>query len=120
MERKNITTIRKWLEMIPRDYPRGSIIIQSLTYHSWPYPALIFKRGTWAAIDLFFTIMDIPMTFLGETEGDVFREKSTHIFSYEHSKPSITKQTPRINRVDSSILTMRMDELGYGFNTGLI
>ena len=119
MDRKNITTLRKYLEQTSKEYPRGSIIVQSTTYHSWPYPALIFKRGTWAAIDLFFTLTSVPMTFLGEQEGHVFREKTTHYFSYENKTP-ISKEN-KMPRIDSSIMTQSMDELGFGFNTyGLV
>ena len=66
MERMNVNVIKKWVEENKKAYPSGSVVIQSTTYHAWPYPALIYKRGTWAAVDLFFLLNDIPMTFMGE------------------------------------------------------
>ncbi len=53
----------------------------STTSHIWPYPALLYKRGLWAAVDLFFFLPDIPMTFIGEYEGHAFRTKTTNIFT---------------------------------------
>ena len=45
--------------------PKGSIVVVSTTSYNWPLPALLYKKGVWAAIDLFFTIQDIPMTLIG-------------------------------------------------------
>lgn len=30
---------------------------------------MLYKKGTWSAVDLFFMLPDIPMTFIGEQEG---------------------------------------------------
>jgi hypothetical protein len=66
IERKPVSLFKKWYSMQRSILPPGSIVVQSTTYHTWPYPALLYKKGTWAVIDLYFMLNDIPMTFLGE------------------------------------------------------
>jgi hypothetical protein len=38
-----------------------------------PYPAYLYGKGTWAAIDILFFMPDIPITFMGELNGEVYR-----------------------------------------------
>mgnify|MGYP001809799286 CR=1 FL=1 len=38
---------------------------------------------------MFFTLPDIPMTFMGEEEGLAFREKTTNVFSYASKQENI-------------------------------
>lgn len=64
--------------------PKGSRIIQSSSGQAWPYPALLYSRGNWAAVDLLFTIMDVPMTFMNEIYGEAYRFQITSI--YERSE----------------------------------
>lgn len=66
IERKTVSTFKKWYSTQRKVLPEGSFVVQSTTYHTWPYPALLYKKGTWAAVDLFFFLNDIPMTFIGE------------------------------------------------------
>ena len=80
-EKKNANVFRSWYENIRKNQPAGSIVAQSTTSHSWPYPALLYKRGTWAAVDLIFFLPDLPMTFIGEQDGHAFRTKTTNIFT---------------------------------------
>jgi len=47
--------------------------MQSSTSHSLPYPAYLYGQGTWAAIDTLFFMPDLPITFMGELDGDVYR-----------------------------------------------
>jgi len=47
--------------------------MQSSTSHALPYPAYLYGQGTWAAIDTLFFMPDLPITFMGELDGDVFR-----------------------------------------------
>ncbi|CAK79065.1 unnamed protein product (macronuclear) [Paramecium tetraurelia] len=125
MERKNVNAIKKWIEYTAKQYPAGSIIVQSTTYNSWPYPALIYKRGTWAAVDLFFTLQDIPMTFMGEEEGFAFREKTTNVFNYvtKHESSEIKLQDPTqqktpqrsLKRAESYVQVN--EDYGFGYNT---
>lgn len=48
-------------------------MLQSSTSHIWPYPAYIYKKGTWAATDILYFSPDIPITFMNELKGEVFR-----------------------------------------------
>ena len=57
--------------------PEGSIIMQSSTAHSWPYPAYLYGRATWAAVDILYLMPDIPITFMGEIDGEIYRIGST-------------------------------------------
>jgi len=53
--------------------PDGTIMLQSSTAHSWPYPAYLYGKGTWAAVDILFFLPDIPITFMGELDGEIYR-----------------------------------------------
>ena len=48
-------------------------MLQSSTAHSLPYPAYLYGKGTWAAIDILFFMPDVPITFMGELDGEVYR-----------------------------------------------
>lgn len=65
--------MKKWHEDSHRWLPEGSILMQSSTSHSWPYPAYLYGKGTWAAVDILYFMPDIPITFMGETIGDVLK-----------------------------------------------
>ncbi len=80
-EKTNVNVFRTWYENIKKFMPKGSILIQSTTSHIWPYPVLLYKRATWPIVDLFFLLPDIPMTFIGENDGEAFRSKTTNIFT---------------------------------------
>ena len=80
-EKTDVNVFRNWYENIKKFMPKGSILIQSTTSHIWPYPVLLYKRATWPIIDLFFLLPDIPMTFIGENEGEAVRMKTTNIFT---------------------------------------
>lgn len=47
--------------------------MQSSTAHSLPYPAFLYGKGTWAAIDILFFMPDVPITFMGELNGDIYK-----------------------------------------------
>lgn len=81
IEPKTVVSLKKWYEETVKILPKGSIVIQSTTSNSWPYPAFLYKRATWAVVDLFFFLPDLPMTFLSEIEGCAYRTKSTMLFS---------------------------------------
>jgi hypothetical protein len=61
--------------------PDGAITIQGSCGQVWPYPALLYGRGNWCAIDLLFALPDIPMTFMDEIEGEAYRVKITNVYS---------------------------------------
>lgn len=100
-EKTNVNVFRTWYEHIKKFMSSGSILIQSTTSHIWPYPVLLYKRATWPIIDLFFFLPDIPMTFIGESEGESYKKPTTNIFmkiSYrkveEKPKESHKKMAP--------------------------
>ncbi len=65
--------------------PEGSEIlhIRSICQETLPYPANIYGRSTWTAIDLMYLLPGIPMTFIGEQEGAVYRMDLRNIYSSE-------------------------------------
>lgn len=85
IEPKNVTLLKKWYEEIHKFLPERAILIQSTSSHAWPYPSFIFKKATWAFIDLLFFLPEIPMTFIGEQDGKAYRTKTTSIF-FESAK----------------------------------
>jgi len=54
--------------------------MQSSSAHVWPYPAYLYGKGTWAAVDILYFMPDVPITFMGEIEGEVYRIGTTQIF----------------------------------------
>jgi len=69
IQKQTVTSIKKWHSGSTKFLPEGTIQLQSSSAHVWPYPALIFKRGTWAAADILFFMPDVPITFMGEIDG---------------------------------------------------
>ncbi len=78
---ESVSTIKDWLEENTQFLPEGALTIQSSCGQVWPYPALLYGRGNWCAIDLLFSLPDIPMTFMDEIEGEAFRVKITNVYS---------------------------------------
>ena len=72
-EKEPVSILKKWYEESRFCMPQGSIMMQSSTNHQWPYPAYLFGRGTWAAIDILHFLPDIPITFMNEVKGDIYR-----------------------------------------------
>ena len=68
----NVIAIKKWYNETRKFLPEGTILLQSSTAHSLPYPAHLYGRGTWAAIDILYLMPDIPITFMGEIDGEVY------------------------------------------------
>lgn len=77
---ETVSTIKNWYESNRKFTPEGSYLIQSSTSHIWPYPALLYGRGALSAVDILFFMPDIPMTFMGETQGHVYRRNVTSIY----------------------------------------
>ena len=82
-EPEQVISLRKWYEDSRRCLPEGSIMMQSSTAHSWPYPAYLYGKGTWAAVDILYLMPDIPITFMGEVDGEVLRLGQTSVFQAE-------------------------------------
>lgn len=62
---KNMLSLKIWYEEQLKSLPKNAIMAQSTSSHAWPYPAFLFKKATWAFIDLIFFLPEIPMTFIG-------------------------------------------------------
>jgi hypothetical protein len=70
---EDVVEIKRWWEDTRRYLPDGTIQLQSSTAHTLPYPAFLYGKGAWAAIDILMFMPDIPITFNGELDGDVFK-----------------------------------------------
>jgi len=89
-ERKEVTVFRDIYEQRYKNMPPNAILINSSTGHSLPYPALMYGRGAWAAVDLLFFLPDIPMTFIGEGYGYAY--KTNILNSAEYNRSTKEKQ----------------------------
>jgi len=70
--KENVIAIKKWHTETRKFLPEGTILLQSSTSHQLPYPAHLYGRGTWAAIDILYFMPDVPITFMGEIDGEVY------------------------------------------------
>ncbi len=59
---KHVSSLKKWYESFTKLLPKGTVLINSTTSPIWPYLAYIFKRSTWAIIDLMFLMPALTMT----------------------------------------------------------
>jgi len=76
----NVNALKTWYESNRRFTPEGSYLIQSSSSHIWPYPGLLYGRGAWSAVEVLFMMPDIPMTFMGEIYGQVYRRNITSVY----------------------------------------
>ena len=95
----NINLIKNWYNENYKGLPEGALLIQSSSGQVWPYPALLYGRGNWSAIDLLFTLPDIPMTFMDEIDGEAYRVKITNVYESKDGNKDI------YNRSSSGIRT---------------
>jgi hypothetical protein len=58
-------------------------LLQSSSAHQWPYPAYLYGKGSWAAVDILYFMPDVPITFMGEIDGEVYRIETTKVFQHE-------------------------------------
>ncbi|CAG9314556.1 unnamed protein product [Blepharisma stoltei] len=86
-EKKDVSIMRTWHEDMLRKMPEGAIVVQSSTGHSLPYPALLYGRGAWAAVDVLFFMNYVPMSFIGEQDGHAYRSKIGSLYDFEESAP---------------------------------
>ena len=75
-----VTALKLWYESNRKFVPEGAYLIQSSSSHSWPYPALLYGRGAWSAVDVLFLMPDIPMTFMGEVQGHAYRRNIASVY----------------------------------------
>jgi starch synthase len=84
-----VKAIYDWYDQNKRQFmPDGSIILQSSSAHQWPYPAYLYGKGSWAAVDVLYFMPDIPITFMGEIDGEVYRIGTTQVFQHEMQETS--------------------------------
>lgn len=72
-EKSTVLAFKEWYEESHLLLPEGTFLIQSSTAHSWPYPAYLYGRASWAAVDILYFMPDIPMTFNMEQNGEIYR-----------------------------------------------
>ena len=83
--------------------------MQSSTSHALPYPAYLYGQGSWAAIDTLFFMPDLPITFMGELDGDVFRVGQIQtVFQAEQTQ--VKSSGNELKRTNSQIMMMMKDE----------
>ena len=101
-EKEPVTALKKWYEESRFCMPEGSIMLQSSTAHQWPYPAYLFGRGAWAAVDILHFLPDIPITFNGEVNGEVYRLGSS-MSMFQADKQAV-KSGSNMKRTGSQLL----------------
>jgi hypothetical protein len=75
--------------------------MQSSTSHILPLPAYLYGKGTWAAIDTLFFMPDLPITFMGELEGQVYKVGEV-AYQFHHEQQSTSNSNPgEIRRTNS-------------------
>ena len=82
----DINIIEEWYNENYKDLPKGALLIQSSCGQVWPYPALLYGRGNWSAVDLLFSLPEIPMTFMDEIDGEAFRVQITNVYESKENK----------------------------------
>jgi hypothetical protein len=75
-------------------------MLQSSSAHCWPYPAYLYGKGSWAAVDILYFLPDIPVTFMGEVDGEVYRLETMSVFQAEKTD---VKSGQQIKRKNSSV-----------------
>jgi len=96
-EKASVTVLRKWYEQSRYCLPQGSIMLQSSSATCWPYPAYLYGKGTWAAVDILFFLPDVPITFMGELDGEIYRIKQSSVFQTEKYEVLLEKGVKRVN-----------------------
>lgn len=112
IERKDVSVLKKWCDDMKNNMPEGAIIVQSSTGHSLPYPALLYGRGAWAAVDVLFFLPYIPITFIGEQDGHAYRSKISSLYDFDdESRPAL---------IPSSISTANLVDPSYSIPKTMI
>ena len=107
----NISIIKNWYKENYQDLPEGSLLIQSSSGQVWPYPALLFGRGNWSAVDLLFALPDIPMTFMDEIDGEAYRVKITNVYESKYgNKDNMNTNNGRKTRSKSLLKLIEAKE----------
>lgn len=89
---KNVNTIKEWYVHNYKRLPEGALLVQSSCGQVWPYPALLYGRGNWSAVDLLFGLPDIPMTFMDEIDGEAYRVQIINVYQAQDTNKSQASQ----------------------------
>ena len=104
---ENVSIIKEWYKENYQNLPEGAILVQSSSGQVWPYPALLYGRGNWSAIDLLFTLPDVPMTFMNEIDGEAYRVQITNVYtSRENKKEEDNNQGNRLKSRSKSLMKL--------------
>ena len=105
---ENVSIIKEWYKENYQNLPEGAILVQSSSGQVWPYPALLYGKGNWSAIDLLFTLPDIPMTFMNEIDGEAYRVQITNVYTSKENKneESSTNQGNRLKSRSKSLMKL--------------
>ena len=101
----DITLIKDWYNENYKDLPEGALLIQSSSGQVWPYPSLLYGRGNWSAVDLLFSLPDIPMTFMDEIDGEAYRVQITNVYESKENKQN-ENQGGRLKTRSKSLLKL--------------
>jgi hypothetical protein len=63
----------------------------------------LYGRGTWAAIDILYFMPDVPITFMGEIDGEVYNLGQQSIFQHQQTDVS-TEKAVGMKKSNSRIL----------------
>lgn len=102
-----VSIFKDWLNQNYELLPEGSVVIQSSSGQVWPYPALLYGRGNWSAVDLMFALPDVPMTFMEEINGEAYRVQITNV--YESKEIPKENKLP-INFKSKSFMNLNLDD----------
>ena len=98
---ENVSIIKEWYKENYQNLPEGAILVQSSSGQVWPYPALLYGKGNWSAIDLLFALPDIPMTFMNEIDGEAYRVQITNVYTSKENKNNEDTSSNQGNRLKS-------------------
>eukprot|EP01138_Halocafeteria_seosinensis_P003736 gb/GECG01003819.1/.p1 GENE.gb/GECG01003819.1/~~gb/GECG01003819.1/.p1 ORF type:complete len:2286 (+),score=259.53 gb/GECG01003819.1/:1-6858(+) len=70
-----ISSLKQFFDYELATVPQGlsNLQLRSLSSSRYPYPAFVFGRTAWTAVDAMFSLPGIPMTFEQETSGQAYR-----------------------------------------------
>jgi starch synthase len=106
----SVETIKEWYNENYKGLPEGAVLVQSSSGQIWPYPALLYGRGNWAAVDLLFTLPDVPMTFMNEIDGEAYRVKIVNVYERKDTSQLGGSSTANLTSKKRSKSLMRLIE----------
>lgn len=67
----------------------------------------MYGKGSWAAVDILYFMPDVPITFMGEIDGEVYRIETTKVF--QHEMQEATTSGSGLKRTNSQLMMMLKD-----------